>query len=210
MSETSIEHTITELAAPLAASLGLDIWGVDVAFGRRGLVRVFVESETGVNIDKCAELSRLLGLTLDVEDVLPDAYVLEVSSPGLERIFFSSEQLAKYVGKTVEVTLHTPATNYPDRKRFMGELTKAENGEFSVMPFDALSGSAHRSEPGSEPGSEKDASNDIPLPASFTWEDIKKAKLVHFLPEPEGTVKGRKIKQKTVAEKQSGEKKTGE
>jgi ribosome maturation factor RimP len=152
MSENNIAQTITELAAPLAASLGLDIWDVDAAFGKRGLVRVFVENEDSVNIDKCAELSRLLGLTLDVEDVLPGAYVLEVSSPGLERTFFSGEQLAKYLGKNVDVTLHAPVASHYDRRRFLGELVKAKNGEFTVMPLDL-------------------PKND-PNPTSFTWEDV--------------------------------------
>ncbi|CAK7060680.1 MAG: Ribosome maturation factor RimP [Desulfovibrio sp.] len=189
MSENTIAQTITDLASPLAASLGLDIWGVDVAFGKRGLVRIFVEGENGVNIDNCAELSRLVGLTLDVEDTLPGAYVLEVSSPGLERAFFTPAQLEKYAGKTVEVSLHEPVAAYPGRKKIMGELVKAENGEFAVLPLDAP--------------------KESPVPATFIWDNVKKAKLVHFLPEPEGAVKGRKTKQKTAAGKPGGEK-TGE
>lgn len=190
MDGNNIEHTIAELAAPLAASLGLDIWGVDVAFGSRGLVRVFVESATGVNIDNCAELSRLLGLAMDVEDTLPGAYVLEVSSPGLERTFFSQEQLARYVGKNVEILLHSPAANHPGRKRLLGELIRAEDGTFVMMPLDAPKENS--------------------LPVSFTWEEVKKAKLVHFLPEPVGAVKGRNIKPKTAAATKGDEKKTGE
>lgn len=193
MSETRIARTITELAAPLAASLGLEIWGVDVSFGKRGLVRVFVEGGDGVDIDKCAELSRLLGLALDVEDILPGAYVLEVSSPGLERIFFTSAQLAAHLGKIVEITLHAPAAGYPGRKRFTGKLVRAENGEFAVLPLDAAPASPE----------------ETPLLAVFVWEDVKKANLVHFLPEPAGAAKGRKNKQKAAAGKSGGEK-TGE
>jgi len=175
MSETELAKTITELAAPLAASLSLDIWGVDVAFGKRGVVRVFVEGENGVSIDACAELSRLLGLSLDVEDAIPGAYVLEVSSPGLERTFFTAAQLAANEGKVVEISLHVPGPACPGRKKLLGTLTGARNGEFTLVPLDAP--------------------EDNPVAAVFAWDDIKKAKLVHFLPEPQGAVKGRKPKQ---------------
>ncbi len=175
MSEKDLATTVTEIASPLAASLDLDIWGVDVAFGKKGLVRVYVEGENGVDIDKCAELSRLLGLSLDVEDIIPGAYVLEVSSPGLERTFFSPEQLAGYAGKTVEVTLHAPGDAYPGRRNLLGTLTGVADGVFSLVPLDAP--------------------RDAPLAATFTWEAVKRAKLVHFLPERPVPGKGRKPKQ---------------
>lgn len=171
MSETHTIQTITGLAEPLAASLGLAVWGVEVAFGGRSIVRVFVEGEDGVTIDACAELSRLLGLSLDVEDVMPGAYALEVSSPGLERTFFTAAQLAAARGKVVEVTLHEPGDAYPGRRKLLGALTEADKNEFSLVPLDA-------------------PEND-PVPARFTWDNIKKARLVHFLPEPQGPAKGR-------------------
>lgn len=175
MTETNLTDTITAMTEPLAAALGLDVWGIDVAFGKRGIVRVYVESGDGVDLDKCAELSRLLGLSLDAEDVIPIAYVLEVSSPGLERTFFTPEQLARYTDKTVDVTLHEPLPAYPGRKKFLGTLVAAANGEFAVKLLDAPADAA-------------------PL-AEFTWDAVKKAKLVHFLPEIPGQAKGRKVKQ---------------
>ena len=175
MSETDLARTITNLAAPLAASLALDIWGVEAAFGKRSVIRVYVEGENGVDIDKCAELSRLLGLTLDVEDAIPGAYVLEVSSPGLERTFFTPEQLAAHTGKVVEITLHAPLAACPDRKRLLGTLSGARDGLFSLSLLDAP--------------------KNAPLEAAFSWNDVKKAKLVHFLPETPEHVKGRKPKE---------------
>ena len=116
MTETTLAEKIAHLAAPLAASLGLEVWGVEVG---AGVVRVFADAlpqtgagdadtgpgekdafrtEGGVSIDACADLSRLLGATLDTEDLIAGAYTLEVSSPGLARLFFSPAQLAAYVG----------------------------------------------------------------------------------------------------------------
>lgn len=175
MNETTLTRTIAEIAGPLAASMGLAIWGVEAAFAKRSVIRIFVEGENGVDIDKCAELSRLLGLSLDVEDVIPGAYVLEVSSPGLERTFFTPDQLAENVGKIVDISLHSPTEAYPGRKKLLGTLTGAENGTFSVTLLDV-------------PGEES-------IPLTFAWGDIKKAKLVHFLPEQPGAVKGKKPKQ---------------
>ena len=183
MTDTGIAKTIAELASPLAASLGLDIWGVEAAFGKRGIVRVFVEGENGVNIDACAELSRLLGLSLDVEDIFPGAYVLEVSSPGLERVFFSPEQLAGYVGKTVEATLHAPPPDAPGRKKLLGTLTESEKGTFAILLLDAP----------------KESTPEATAPIRFTWDDVKKAKLVHFLPETENASKGKKPKQTKIS-----------
>ena len=117
MNQSPLAAAIADLAAPLAASLGLELWGVELAFSGRGLVRVFVESEDGVSVDQCAELSRLLGLSLDVEDLVPGAYVLEVSSPGLERTFFTEAQLARAVGQRVEITLHEPRPALLRRKK---------------------------------------------------------------------------------------------
>ncbi len=105
MPETPLYQRIAEFTAPLALSLGLDVWGVEVALGPRSLVRVYVEKagEEGVDIDACAELSRLLGLSLDVEDLVEGAYTLEVSSPGLERVYFTEAQLAAALDKPLDV-----------------------------------------------------------------------------------------------------------
>lgn len=184
MSENDIPRAITRLAEPLAASIGLEIWGVEAAFGKGGVIRVYVEGDMGVDIDKCAELSRLLGLSLDVEDIIPGAYVLEVSSPGLERTFFTPEQLAAAVDSTVEVTLHAPCDAYPDRKKLLGTLVSAVEETFSLIPRDAVKPSCG-----------------APSPAVFGWADIKKAKLAHFLPELPGTAKGKKPRRTTSAPK---------
>ena len=81
-----IELQLEELAAGLVASEGMEL--VDLEYrggGRRGVVRLFIDKEGGVTIDDCAHISRQLGDFLDVKDIIPQAYVLEVSSPGLNR-----------------------------------------------------------------------------------------------------------------------------
>lgn len=173
MNEKTLEHTIAAIAAPLAASLGLAVWGVETGFGKRAIIRIFVEGETGVDIDACAELSRLIGITLDVEGVIEVAYVLEVSSPGLERVFFTPSQLARYVNKTVAVTLHAPAPEIPGRKRLVGTLAAAAEDSFTLLVADTPEGE---------------------VTVTFTWDDVKKANLVHFMPQPDPAPRGGKRK----------------
>ena len=120
MSQPDRIEFITELVTPLAASLGLAVWGVELGGAARPIARIYVDvlpgaepapSEKasdddllpqGVTIDQCAELSRLAGLALDVEDPFATNWTLEISSPGLQRPFFKIDQLRNYVGRELE------------------------------------------------------------------------------------------------------------
>lgn len=81
------------------------------------------QTEAGVDIDRLARLSRQIGLVLDVEDMLPGAYRLELSSPGFERQFFAPAQLAGYEGQKLEAKTHEPVEG---RKNFSGQLLSVE------------------------------------------------------------------------------------
>lgn len=171
----SLKLNIEALAAPLAEPLGLSIWGLEIVGAGRPVVRIYVEGENGCDIDDCAELSRLLGLSLDVEDIMPGAYSLEISSPGLERSFFRPEQLEKYMGETIRLTLTSPKPAWPGRKKFQGRLLSVNGSEISLALEDApLEGS----------------SEDARLTA--TWADIQQARLVHDFEANKGVKKGAK------------------
>ncbi len=174
MNASSLPETLTRLISPLAESLGVSLWGLELAFGGKSLVRVYAEGPEGITIDQCAELSRLIGLTLDVEDCVPGAYVLEVSSPGLERVFFRADQLLPYVGKVLEVTLFEPVAAYPGRRKFVGEFSALEGDCITLAPFDAPPGA------------------DSAPPVAFMWGDARKIRLIEFVPEPEAPAKGKK------------------
>jgi ribosome maturation factor RimP len=99
---------ITVLLTPLIADLGFDLQGCEfVPQSRRGVLRIFVEKSDGSNIalDDCAKLSRPIGALLDVENVFPGGYYLEVSSPGLDRRLFTLEQCARFIGKKIKCQL---------------------------------------------------------------------------------------------------------
>ena len=81
----------------------------DVQFRREGhgwVLRVFIDSETGVTLAHCSDVSRELGRYLDVEDFIDHAYHLEVSSPGLERPLRSLDDFRRYCGKKARVKVH--------------------------------------------------------------------------------------------------------
>lgn len=149
----NLEEIVTRLVSPLVRAAGLELWGVEILPGGRTKVRVFVdvprgeaapgedsEGEAGsASIDQCEEISRALGLALDVEDCVPEAWVLEVSSPGLDRRFFRLDQMAPYVGDLVEARLTAPVTPAGDdgaapRLRWRGRLTGVDAGGFTLEP----------------------------------------------------------------------------
>ncbi len=81
----------------------------DVQFRRDGqgwVLRVFIDSATGVTLEQCSKVSRELGRYLDVEDLIDHAYSLEVSSPGLERPLRSIDDFRRYCDKKAKVKVH--------------------------------------------------------------------------------------------------------
>jgi ribosome maturation factor RimP len=132
MDKNEIHAKLMEIVTPLCQARDLDVWGIDLLFGAGGrhrIVRVYLDSEQGVGIDECTEISRHLSLALDVEDIIPGAFTLEVSSPGLERYFFSLEQMRPYVGQTIRVRLENPLAG---RKNFKGRLDSISPSTFTL------------------------------------------------------------------------------
>ena len=106
MSELIIDK-IRGFLQSLLKSMELELF--DVQFRREGhgwVLRVFIDSEEGVTLEHCTNVSRELGRYLDVEDLIDNAYHLEVSSPGLERPLRSFNDFIRYRGKKARVKVH--------------------------------------------------------------------------------------------------------
>lgn len=106
MSELIIDK-IRGFLQSLLRSMELELF--DVQFRREGhgwVLRVFIDSEEGVTLEHCTNVSRELGRYLDVEDLIDNAYHLEVSSPGLERPLRSFNDFIRYRGKKARVKVH--------------------------------------------------------------------------------------------------------
>ena len=125
------EERVTKIADGLLASLGMEL--VDVEYKREGRVmvmRIYIDKPGGVNLDDCADVNRELSALLDVDDVVPDRYLLEVSSPGLNRPLTKEADYLRYPGRLVKIKtrLLTPDDKGNMRKTFFGELIGCSDG----------------------------------------------------------------------------------
>ncbi len=119
------ELQVEELLAPTVESLGCTIWGVEfLNQGKHTKLRLYIDREEGVDVDHCAAVSRHVSDILDVEEVIPSAYTLEVSSPGMDRLLFKEEQFADSVGEQVDIRLNFP---FEGRKKFIGVLSGVQD-----------------------------------------------------------------------------------
>lgn len=101
----------------------------------RETLRIFVDKEGGVTIDDCAELSRYLSAYLDVQDVLTTEYVLEVSSPGIDRPVRKESDFERFRGEQIRVQTVSPVEG---KSRFRGVLAGFDDGLISVESEDAV------------------------------------------------------------------------
>ena len=86
MKRTEVEERTESLVLPIIEAEGLDLWDVEyVKEGSDYYLRVYIDKPDGVNIDDCVTVTRALNEKLDAEDFIEEAYILEVSSPGLTR-----------------------------------------------------------------------------------------------------------------------------
>jgi len=126
------EDQIETLLTPTVEALGCELWGIEfLSQGRRSKLRIYIERPEGVTVEDCERVSREVSDVLDVEDVIPSAYTLEVSSPGLDRILFKAGHYRANIGATVDVRLNFP---FEGRKHFVGVLAAVENDEVVVRP----------------------------------------------------------------------------
>jgi len=111
---------IWQLAEPLLEAEGMELIYVEcLKATSRWIVRIYMDKEGGVTIDDCAEISNQLGDVLDVHDIPPGAYTMEVSSPGLDRPLTRDKDFLKYRGSKVRVT---SSEKLEGIKNFRGKL----------------------------------------------------------------------------------------
>ncbi len=115
-------------------SCGCAIWGVEYfSSGKRSKLRIYIDRPDGVSIDDCEMVSKEISDVLDLQDLVAGGYTLEVSSPGLDRILFTTEQYEANVGAKVDVRLNFP---FDGRKRFVGTLVDVEDAQALVRQED--------------------------------------------------------------------------
>lgn len=128
------EQRIEAMLAPVIEDLGYQLWGIDYLIkGRLSLLRIYIDSESGVAIEDCAKVSRQVSAVLDVEDPIAGEYTLEVSSPGMDRPLYTLLQFQAYIGSQVAVRLRSA---FDGRRKFSGVLTAIENEELVLQVDD--------------------------------------------------------------------------
>ncbi len=129
------EMKTQELLEPIAQENGVEIYDVEyVKEGSDYYLRAYIDKEGGVNILDCEKVSRALSEALDKEDFIPDAYILEVSSPGLGRTLKKDKHLEKSIGQAVEVKLFSPVDKC---KEFTGILQGFDEECVTILEGDA-------------------------------------------------------------------------
>jgi ribosome maturation factor RimP len=132
------EEQIWQMAEPVLASAGMELVQVEcLKMKSRWLVRIYMDrQEGGVTLDDCALISNQLGDLLDVHDVPPGPYTLEVSSPGLDRPLHRDKDFLKYRGTRINLRLEGKIEG---RRHFRGELIEYEDengGKILVVKAD--------------------------------------------------------------------------
>ena len=118
---------LRSLIEPVVTGMGFGLWGVEyLTQGRYSVLKIFIDSENGIDVDDCASVSRQVGSLLDVEEQLRGQYTLVVSSPGMDRRLFNFEQFDLMKDFQVKLKLNKP---FDGKQRFTGLLVGTEDKE---------------------------------------------------------------------------------
>jgi ribosome maturation factor RimP len=141
--ETVLERVRT-LVEPLLTTLGFEL--VELEYKREGrgwTLRFFLDKEGGITLDDCADASREIGMLLEIEDVIPTAYNLEVSSPGIDRPLKKPSDYERFRGKLIKIKTYErldPDQRGHLRKTFVGVLLGLEDGRVRIEQNDKKGG----------------------------------------------------------------------
>jgi ribosome maturation factor RimP len=118
--------SIREAAERVASSVGVEIVDVEWKVGAQRLLRVYIDKPGGITHGDCQRVSEQLGVVLDVEDLIPGPrYVLEISSPGLDRKLRSPAEFERFSGRLARISLSEPVE---ESKFFEGRLAGVSEG----------------------------------------------------------------------------------
>lgn len=123
-----IRERLDELVRQSCSEAGVELVECDLfQAGNRKILRIFIDRPTGVSIDDCAKVSRSLGARLDLEDVIPSAYNIEVSSPGLDRPLKTTRDFERNLGHLVRI-------NRPKGAPVIGRLKAVTEDSLVLTP----------------------------------------------------------------------------
>lgn len=135
--EQLVEKIVSDL---LKEKKDIELVDVEYVKEQHWYLRVFIDKEGGIEIDDCQQLSEQLEEKLDVTNPIKERYILEVSSPGLDRILKKDRDFEREMGKAIDVTTYAPIDG---KKLFVGQLTGFDKESITIdddnrIPFDKI------------------------------------------------------------------------
>ena len=127
---SKITDKVSAIAKPIVEEEGCSLWDVEyVREAGNWYLRIYIDKVGGVDIDDCERISRRLDPVLDEADPIPDSYVFEVGSAGIERELKRPGNFEAFLGSDVEVRLYQPVNG---QKSFVGTLLSYDNGTTTI------------------------------------------------------------------------------
>ncbi len=120
MTKSSIPESVAELIEPVIRAADMEL--VDVEYkklGRSWTLRIYIDKETGITLDDCQKISRQISDMIEIDELIPMKYVLEVSSPGLDRPLKREKDFLRFKHKRARVQTDSPIG---ERRRFTGTI----------------------------------------------------------------------------------------
>lgn len=144
MGKDSIIQSVTELIEPVVRDENLEL--VDVEYKKEGknwYLRIYIDKDGGVSVEDCQKVSRQIEDMIQIDEIIHSAYILEVSSPGLDRPLKKEKDLLRSIGKKVSVTTYSPIDK---QRNFVGiikdfsnqTLSLDVNGKSVAIPFEII------------------------------------------------------------------------
>ena len=121
---------LIEMLEPVVKAIGYELLGIEqLVRGKETLLRIYIDSETGINLDDCARVSEHVTGILDVNDPIKGSYNLEISSPGFDRPLFTLEHFRRFIGQKVRLQLHQKMAG---RRKIIGEIIAVNDDSVEI------------------------------------------------------------------------------
>lgn len=140
-----IRLQVRELIEPILQQKGIELVDVEYKMEHgRWVLRFFIDKSEGITVDDCGDVSTEIGTILDIKEIVPQAYNLEVSSPGLDRPLVKEKDFIKYAGRKVKIKTKLPIVG---RRNFTAVLEGFKEGKVFIadsegkrweIPFEAI------------------------------------------------------------------------
>jgi ribosome maturation factor RimP len=126
----TVQQELDKLIRSTVNGLGYELWGYEYRPQvETALLRIFIDSQKGITVEDCSIVSHQIGAALDVDDLIPIAYILELSSPGIDRVLFDPEQYQRYINEQVKIRTRIPINA---RRNFKGAIVAVSDTNVTV------------------------------------------------------------------------------